>query len=591
MEQQAYTEISNLLATVKASDSTEEQIEEAYFNTAQKLISFENEDINVAAGSVLRKQSTADDRDLFHTVFDQLAKDISHKRNTEAEMESARKRDAETREQQRRYEEQLRQQDETPQGRPNVHPPRPTTAAERDGSLPIEKGTNEQQVFTKTRDAVQAHINEDKSIEAYTKDFMEQYHRPPSIAELNKHKYGNVFKTTNIPVYTTFSLGMQEAIYKMSKASPQKKTPQTYEELLNFNNDIIGCDWILRGVRRPNADDGERYDAGIGTTTSSNPWMNMCYYPVVASGVDQNFYGYFVPVVYSSFPLTPSQLRHQPNYRQMPLSPTSTINVDSTMLADTNAIQAVMAAMLNTYPTNGSYISFCIAVPFSGASCGLATALAIMGAPPVAATGFIHSTHPNKEDDIVEQIDNMDIKAVLAIREQYPLLCPSKDVLGNKNRVYDKYAQNVYTSGMYNSARQEWTYLPTNHFLILVTSLTEALTMATHVWTRKFESRPDIAIIRNKMATEAANWEDQRRQLMNTGGGVNTQNLMAVLGKPFLNAPNVKTDTKFKASGKFALDPTPNTFQDEEENVPSNPIARMVTRSQAKKQQPKKRGR
>ena len=430
---------------------------------------------------------------------------------------------------------------------------------------------------------------------------------PKSLNDENQILYGNTYPSTMLtdvegqryvkrpPLYGNFETGLTQALANMNTTMHAKKpVPLTVQELYTFNEDIEGSAWLLRVTRRTvQANPGDKYDtppptSGAAGSQDFRHWCNMTYFPVVAKAEKGNMYGYFVTVVYSSFMLNAQQLQHQPNYSMFPVVPGVSVYLDATYLANDDARNAVISAMLMTRPANGSVISFCIAVPFEGASCGLATALAIMGAPPLAATGFVRSTDPKKEDDLVEHIDHIDVKAILAIRDQYPLICPSKDVLGNTNQILKNYEHNVYSSSMYNTGTTEFKYDPIRHYLILATTLTESALLACHVWACGYESRPDVAVLRNKMLVTAVNWEAQRNQLVDSTGGINKMNVLKVLNRPFLAAPAASAcyGHKLRSNGRFP-DP-PKLFVDEDDQ-PSRPL----TASGAYKKPPpkKKRGR
>lgn len=412
-----------------------------------------------------------------------------------------------------------------------------------------------------------------------------------SIAVQNDEKYDSMMKPQNfIQPYNTFAAGLAGALAGDEGLSHKLTPPDTLDDLLNWNIDIQGSMWSNRVQRRTmNNDKKDRFDTAVDTANTDGHWSSIVHFPVVAIGGDSNWYGYFVPVCYSSFKLNAQQLMHEPNYVLYQVTPTLSINLDSTYLGDVNARQSVTAAILNTWPVQGSYISFLISLPFNGASCGLAVCLAIMGSPPVAATGFIHSTNALKEDDMVEHIDHMSVKAALAIRNMFPLICPSKDVLGNSNPIFKQYSQNLFTSGMWNSSKLEWKFDPMRHYLVLATTLTEAAMLACHVWQHNYETRPDVAVLRNKMLKDAANWQAQRRQLVDTNGGINVRNMMSALGKPFIGTPYVDEDTKFtgraQAAGRF-LDPDPGEIMTDE--MPSAPLGPARGRKPPPK---KKRGR
>ena len=430
---------------------------------------------------------------------------------------------------------------------------------------------------------------------------------PKSLNDENQILYGNTYPSEMLtdgqgqryvkrpPLYGNFEAGLTQALKNMNSTMHAKKpVPLTVQELYTFNEDIEGSAWLLRVTRRTvQANPGDKYDtppptSGAAGSQDFRHWCNMTYFPVVAKAEKGNMYGYFVTVVYSSFMLNAQQLQHQPNYSMFPVVPGVSVYLDATYLANDDARNAVISAMLMTRPANGSVISFCIAVPFEGASCGLATALAIMGAPPLAATGFVRSTDPKKEDDLVEHIDHIDVKAILAIRDQYPLICPSKDVLGNTNQILKNYEHNVYSSSMYNTGTTEFKYDPIRHYLILATTLTESALLACHVWACGYESRPDVAVLRNKMLVTAVNWEAQRNQLVDSTGGINKMNVLKVLNRPFLAAPAASASYghKLRSNGRFP-DP-PKLFVDEDDQ-PSRPL----TASGAYKKPPpkKKRGR
>ena len=416
-----------------------------------------------------------------------------------------------------------------------------------------------------------------------------------SVGDINKEKFGAVFDPNTHSYSNSYdlsniglgALAIQEGLVSQW---PAGDPPTTYTDLVHMNDKVEGSAWLFRVTRRMmQTSGGARWDVTPPSLASHEyvyfqHWMNLSQFPVVALGTDQNYYGYFVPVVYSSFKLTLDQLSHEPNYSQIQLSPLIYVWLDATYLGDENARKSVMAAMLNTWPANGSYISFLISVPFQGASCGLATSLAIMGAPPIAATGFIHSTNPKAQDDLVEHIDHMDIKSVMAIRDMTPMICPSKDVLGNGNQVFAKYWNNVYTSGMYNSGRKEWQYETQRHYLILATTLTESAVLACHIWMSGYENRPDVSLLRNKIAVDAANWQMQRRQIVDSNGGINTKNMMQAIGKPFIGAPTVDVDTSFHAGGRF-LEPFPGEPLTEDQ--PTEPLKKGGRKPPPKK----KRGR
>jgi hypothetical protein len=354
--------------------------------------------------------------------------------------------------------------------------------------------------------------------------------------------------------YDTMSSGLDYALSYETRRTKVTDIPKDLTDLMSMNNDISGSMWLLRFTRRAVQGTDGRFDEGKGF------FMNMTYFPVVAQGNDENYYGYFIPVLYTNFPLLHVQLQHTPTYTTYQLSPVCFINIDGSMLGDENARLSVIAAIVNTCPVNGSFISFLTSVPINGASLGLATALAIMGAPPIAATGFIQNTNPKGEDDLVEHIDHMDIKAILACRDQYPMICPSKDVLGNGNQVlYQRFGENAFSSSMFNSASPQYKYDKFKHFLLLATTLTEAILLACHVWTNGYEQRPDVALLRNKMLTVAADWQDSRKNVVDSNGNINKTNALEALTRtaPFQDVREDSTvDGKFHAAGRF-LDPYP----------------------------------
>ena len=417
---------------------------------------------------------------------------------------------------------------------------------------------------------------------------MMQDAKPPlTLAQINKNKYSKVFQmphfdTTKGQTYGNMSSGLTYSVDYEAKRPKVKKIPTTLEELMAMNDDIQGSLWLLRFTRRAVQGTDGRFDMEKGY------FMNMTYFPVVSRGQDENFYGYFIPVLYTNFPLLLEHLQHTPTYTKYQLSPVSYVNIDGTMLGDENARMSVIAAMVQTCPVDGSYISFLTSVPIVGASLGLATALAIMGAPPVAATGFIHNVNPKGEDDIVEHIDHMDIKAILACRDQYPMICPSKDVLGNGNHVlYQRFGENAFSSSMFNTASSQFKYDKYKHFLLLATTLTEAILLACHVWTNGYEQRPDIAVLRTNMLTIAADWQDSRKNLVDSNGNLNKTNALEALTRtgPFHNVREDATvDGKYHAGGRF-LDPYPPSqpITSTRPSEPLIPFARKMNNAKKKR--------
>lgn len=175
----------------------------------------------------------------------------------------------------------------------------------------------------------------------------------------------------------------------------------------------------MRGQKQP---DG----ATVRWENDANYFFNYGMFPVtIKTVVNKQVYhrmGTFV-VVYSSFPPLHSKqanaglLVDAPNWTKVYLdanekgvSEQPFVHVDKNIVGDVSFAASLTAALENTNPVNGSYISFFPYAPDSefsngiyatpsnkqirGASCGLAVCLAILGCAPFYSTGYIkHILH------------------------------------------------------------------------------------------------------------------------------------------------------------------------------------------------------
>lgn len=333
----------------------------------------------------------------------------------------------------------------------------------------------------------------------------------------NENRYKNAFiAKKNIPdafneLNAAFTALRAEAGRHLGRMTT---TPLTDTDLFSSINTIVGDAWLARVSIRA-ADEPGRFDAA-GTTDF---WVNYTYFPAVVDSPDGNVYAFFIPIIYSNFALTSDILRHTADYKPISYKDPLTglpqqLFLDHKVLGDENALRAVISSINYTFPTPGTYLSFCIGLPFKGASCGLAVAAAIMGSPPIAYSGFIVGTDPLVDDDVVELVDRMQDKAKLAIREQWPIIFAHRSTDGKRQLVestFKEYAFNVFTSGMYDRAIK---YVPTKHYIILATTLMEAIYLGIHAYRTAFESRLDLydpgRLARGRLLLRLANYETSK---------------------------------------------------------------------------------
>lgn len=270
-----------------------------------------------------------------------------------------------------------------------------------------------------------------------------------------------------------------ETFEEREYAASQKSTPQTAVELFNFNEHLSTAeDWQLRVLRRRYRNYNTPRVQGFDDLPS---FCNHTYFPIV---IDNNgtIFAAFVAVVYSSFPVPEQILRHGANYRALQIPGTSTsVMVDFGVIneGDTNAIKALTAAFIHANPKSLSYISFCTSISITGASMGLATAMAICGCPYVAATGYISSMDITIKDDLIGHIDLLDVKAKLAAREKWGIICSHTDIVKVLKGRNDALSMSMlYTSAMMNASSIRMKMVPKNHVFLGCTSLTEAIEMS-----------------------------------------------------------------------------------------------------------------
>lgn len=145
---------------------------------------------------------------------------------------------------------------------------------------------------------------------------------------------------------------------------------------------------------------------------------------------------------------------HQIIYSSRPVSSTSYrlisgVNIDDDLFHDVDSALSIEAACDATNPTPGSYISCTFGKGLGGASFGLAAALAIMGVPPVIATGFLvpGNAVQTVDDTDLYQIDNLSHK-LRSINAKYrlPLLFPASGILEGRqgSRMRKEYIDGLY---------------------------------------------------------------------------------------------------------------------------------------------------
>lgn len=224
-------------------------------------------------------------------------------------------------------------------------------------------------------------------------------------------------------------------------------------------------------------------------------FFSYVYFPVIGKDPSKNSrLGYLIPVMYSSFPLTMAHLNRTTtdqlvNYQPLVLSyqPYTRVYLDLDYVLGEDARKSIVAALMFASVKSESYITFGVTYPIKGSSMGLALYLAIMGAPPVAATGFLYSDEGGDllQDDIVEHIDLIEDKIALAKRENWPLVCPHKDVFGTRIKTsLQNFKESILTSTtLYTPDTPPYFQKePNKHKILLATSGLEAALMACTYW-------------------------------------------------------------------------------------------------------------
>lgn len=297
--------------------------------------------------------------------------------------------------------------------------------------------------------------------------------------------------------------GAEESAFgPKERENANKKRPDTVAEIFNFNSHLQNSEeWMLRIlVRRYKPyTDGEAAMAFDDLPT----FCNHTYFPIVIQSDGGDMYAAFIPCVYSNFPLQENILRHSSNYIsvQVPNSTTS-VMVDFGCISenDVNAVKAIASALLHSNPKQMSYISFCSSIRITGASMGLAVAMAICGCPFVAATGYIASMDVTLKDDIIGHIELLDTKVKLAQRENWPIVCSQSDLIPVISKSPVVNASNMFTSAMMNNANRFNKIVPGKHVLLACTSLSEAIDMSVLY----FKARDNLRMAESAMLQASA---------------------------------------------------------------------------------------
>lgn len=264
--------------------------------------------------------------------------------------------------------------------------------------------------------------------------------------------------------------------------SHDKPFPDTLAGVVNYNAFLGAEGWWLRVITRLMA---ATAGAGKEAYDARPNFVNHCYFPVIMRREDGNYYGMNIPAVYSSGPLNDMVLRHRQGYTTIAVDAMTTVNIDSPAIHAQNpdAIKSIVAALIHTRPRNMSYISFLTSVPLTGPSMGLAVALAVLGAPPLSATGFIYGSDLMMVDDTVRDVQLLEAKFKLARRENWPIITSHQSIMRTlmENRGTG-YESTIYTSAMMMAGTVDSRFQPGRHLFLAATSLPEAAMMACMAW-------------------------------------------------------------------------------------------------------------
>ena len=277
---------------------------------------------------------------------------------------------------------------------------------------------------------------------------------------------------------------------------------------------------------------GSRWDSGT--------FLNYTFFPVIRSSWARDRTPIFVPSIfmccYSSSKPSNSAVGHIPNFVPYNVN-LKEIHIDVSLLSDASANLSIMAALETTRPAPGSYIWFTHMTSeqeyksdgyrellLSGASMGLSVAACVMGAPSVMYTGYIRREPADnisklltqsqyergrangnqwdptyvrdvdiegikykgiealRTDDIVEEVQMVGMKAILALMSGFPLVMPHKTAYNGPLENIVKHYKSLsgltgYRDALVSTVQfdQGIDYLAGKSPLLLATTLIEAV--------------------------------------------------------------------------------------------------------------------
>ena len=254
-------------------------------------------------------------------------------------------------------------------------------------------------------------------------------------------------------------------------------------------------------------------------------WLNYHYFPAIVYNPKANQWQVeMYAVFYSSFKPTNELVGHEARWIETGVKLTgASVNLDARLIGNLDAQLSVLSALNIARPTHASYIwisnmglpnalNFDPApLPIRGASLGLAMALAILFAPPVASTGFVKKLAPNvaritrsdeggflmdpaaHADDLVEEVQGLGLKMGYAVEKDFPLIIPHKtslnqpvrEIMQRQNKSSGKQLLLVnYAPYAYSTVEmdQGQPYSGRKAPILLATTLPEAIILSVVAW-------------------------------------------------------------------------------------------------------------
>ena len=148
----------------------------------------------------------------------------------------------------------------------------------------------------------------------------------------------------------------------------------------------------------------------------------MVLFPCVEMPLGKN--ALFKSLTYTEYPIPGKQYITFPDDDDF--SGTEGLSVDSNLLGEKNAAQAIMSA-ISASPARSGYLTSNVHEKLQGASLGLACAIELCFPnkfPHIAFTGFVTSLVSGDCTFKVHDVDKIDVKIQSALRQSIPLVVP-----------------------------------------------------------------------------------------------------------------------------------------------------------------------